>query len=513
MKALLSTYDRTGLADFARALVDAGFELVSTGGTGAALTDAGLAVTQVSDLTGSPEMMDGRVKTLHPVIHGGILARRDLHSDLAELAEHGIDTIDLVACNLYPFVETVTQDGAALGDALEKIDIGGPTMVRAAAKNFPGVIVVVTPSDYGWIAERLAGGMDGSPLSTITLSERRALARKAFQHVASYDTAVSQYLGNGDLLSGAEVTLGYARRAGLRYGENPHQQASVYANPLASGGIVRAEQLHGMELSFTNFLDADAAWRTVTDFGEPAVTVVKHTNPCGLAIHADQPTAYRRAFGGDSVSAYGGIVGFNRTVTTATAEAMRGVLYHIAVAPDYEPGALKILRKRNQLRILKAAAPTGPGEGIDVRSISGGALIQAVDAIDEDPTSWKVVTKRKPTPAQLEDLAFAWKACKHIKSNTIVLAKDRTLVGMGAGQPNRVTSVHLALRIAEDKARSSVMASDAFLPFPDNVDLAAEGGVAAIAQPGGSMRDGEVIEAADRLDMAMVFTGRRHFRH
>ena len=513
MKALLSTYKRTGLTDFARSLVDAGFELVSTGGTGGALTDAGFAVTQVSDLTGSPEMMDGRVKTLHPVIHGGILARRDLESDLAELAEHGIDTIDLVACNLYPFVETVTQGAVELGDALEKIDIGGPTMVRAAAKNFPGVIIVVDPSDYGWIGEKLADAVGGETLSAITPDERRTLARKAFQHVASYDTAVSQYLGNGDLLSGTEVTLGYARHAGLRYGENPHQPASVYANPLASGGIVRAEQLHGIELSFTNFLDADAAWRTVTDFAEPAVTVVKHTNPCGLAIHDDQPTAYKRAFEGDSVSAYGGIVGFNRAVTAATAEAMRGVLYHIAVAPDYEPAALEILRKRKQLRILKAAPATGPGEDVDVRLVSGGALIQGVDAIDEDATSWKVVTKRKPTAAQLKDLAFAWKAGKHIKSNTIVLAKDRTLVGMGTGQPNRVTSVHLALRIAEDKARDSVMASDAFIPFPDNVELAAEGGVVAVAQPGGSLRDDEVIEAANRLNIAMVFTGVRHFKH
>ena len=261
MKALLSVSDKAGLVDLGRALVEAGFELVSTGGTGGALADAGLAVTQVSDLTGSPEMMDGRVKTLHPVIHGGILARRDLESDLAELADHGIDTIDLVACNLYPFVETVAQDEVSLADALEKIDVGGPTMVRAAAKNFPGVIVVVDPSDYGWIGERLAGASDGSPLAAVTLEERRALARKAFQHVALYDTAVSQYLADGDLLSAAEVTLGFARSAGLRYGENPHQQASVYSNPMASGGIVRAQQLHGIELSFTNFLDADAAWR------------------------------------------------------------------------------------------------------------------------------------------------------------------------------------------------------------------------------------------------------------
>ena len=513
MKALLSVSDKAGLVDLGRALVEAGFELVSTGGTGGALADAGLAVTQVSDLTGSPEMMDGRVKTLHPVIHGGILARRDLESDLAELAYHGIDTIDLVACNLYPFVETVAQDEVSLADALEKIDVGGPTMVRAAAKNYPGVIVVVDPSDYGWIGERLAGAATGGPLAAVTLEERRALARKAFQHVALYDTAVSQYLADGDVLSGAEVTLGFARNAGLRYGENPHQQASVYSNPMASGGIVRAQQLHGIELSFTNFLDADAAWKTVTDFAGPAVTVVKHTNPCGLAVHDHQPTAYRRAFEGDSVSAYGGIVGFNRPVTAATAEAMRGVLYHIAVAPDYEPGALEILRRRRQLRILKVAPAAGPGEEVDLRLVTGGALIQTIDSIDEDPASWRVVTARSPSEAELRDLAFAWRAAKHVKSNTIVLAKDNTLVGMGAGQPNRVTSVHLALRIAGEKSKGSSLASDAYFPFADNIEMAASGGVSSIAQPGGSIRDEEVIAAANEADLAMVFTGTRHFKH
>ena len=508
MKALISVYDKTGIVDFARALQGSGFELVSTGRTCSALTDAGLQVRQVSDLTGFPEILDGRVKTLHPTVHAGILARRDVPSHIEQLAEHRIDTIELVAVNLYPFVETVSRDGTTLDDALENIDIGGPTMIRAAAKNFPHVVVVVDPTDYEWVAQRLSES--GSPL---TMDERKRLARKAFQHVALYDSAISRYLSHGDAMAGTEVTLGYAKLHDLRYGENPHQQGVVYSDPLSTGGIVKAKQLHGIEMSFTNILDADAAWRAVSDFSEPGVAVVKHTNPCGLAIHPDQPTAYRRAFEGDSVSAYGGIVGFNRSVTAATAEAMRGVLFHIIVAPGYESDALAILKKRKQTRILEVSPSNGPLEGLDVRSVSGGALFQTIDSIEEDPASWEVATERRPTEAQLRDLAFAWKAMKHIKSNTIVLAKDEAMVGMGAGQPNRVTSVHLALRIAGDKAEASVLASDAFFPFADSVEMASEGGVVAVAQPGGSIRDEEVIAAADRLGLAMVLTGTRHFKH
>ena len=507
MRAVLSVSNREGILDFALALHRAGFELVSTGGTGGYLEDGGLPITQVSEVTGLPEMLDGRVKTLHPNIHGGILARRDLPDHLDQLDLHGIAPIDFVVVNLYPFVETVSRDGVTLQDALENIDIGGPTLIRAAAKTFPDVAVVVDPSDYDWIAERLDGR------GALTRDERRELARKAFQHVAWYDTAVAGYLGGGAAPAGDEITLGYTRLAELRYGENPHQQAAVYADALSSGGIVKAERLHGDEMSFTNFLDADAAWAAVSDFDEPAAAVIKHTNPCGLAAHEDQPTAYNRAFEGDSVSAYGGIVGFNRAVTAATAEAMRGVLYHIVVAPDYDPGALEILRKRRQLRILRVAPASGPLAGMDVRKISGGVLLQGADVLREDPGEWKVVTERRPTESEMADLAFAWKVGKHVKSNTIVLAKDNTLVGMGAGQPNRVTSVHLALRIAGEKARGSALASDAFMPFADNVEMAAEGGVTAIAQPGGSIRDDEVIAAADRLGMAMVFTGVRHFKH
>ena len=511
MRALLSVYNREGIVDFARALHRAGFELVSTGGTGGHLADAGLPVTQVSDVIGFPEILDGRVKTLHPRIHGGILARRDLPDHREELARHDIDPIDFVVVNLYPFVETVSRDGVTTQDALENIDIGGPTLIRAAAKTFPDVAVVVDPSDYGWIAERLDAASGGT--MDLSQDERRGLARKAFQHVAWYDTAVAGYLGGGARPSGDEITLGYTKLAGLRYGENPHQEAAVYGDALSAGGIVRAEQLHGGAMSFTNFLDADAAWEVVSDFTEPAAAVIKHANPCGLAVHDDQPTAYRRAFEGDSMSAYGGIVGFNRIVTAATAEAMRGVLYHIIVAPDYESEAVDVLRKRRQLRILRVEPAAGPLAATDVRRVSGGALVQSANVLTEDPAGWKVVTERRPTESEMEDLAFAWKAGKHIKSNTIVLARDNTLVGMGAGQPNRVTSVHLALRIAGEKARGSSLASDAYMPFADNVELAAEGGVAAIAQTGGSIRDDEVIEAADRLGMAMVFTGVRHFKH
>ena len=507
MKALLSTSDRTGLMDFAQALHGAGFELVSTGGTGGALADAGLPVQEVAELTGFPEILDGRVKTLHPKVHGGILARRDLDSHTAELDRHGIGTIDLVAVNLYPFVETVTTPGTTLGEALEKIDIGGPTLLRAAAKNFPHVIVVVDPADYGWLTERLAAR------EPVTRDERRALAQKAFQHVALYDTAVAHYLrGDSDDMPEA-VTLGYERAAEVRYGENPHQQAAVYADPLATGGIVRAEQLLGPELSYNNFLDGEAAWRVVSDFPEPAAVVVKHNNPCGLAIDVDQAAAYRKAYEGDSMSAYGGIVAFNRTLTAAAARAMRGVLYHVVIAPDFEPEALAILKRRKQARVLRVAPATGAAERLDVRRVSGGALLQTADDVSVDPSSWVTKSKREPTGDELLDLAFAWRAAAHVKSNSIVLASGSALVGMGAGQPNRVTSVHLALRAAGDRAKGSVLASDAFFPFADGIELAAKGGVTAVAQPGGSLRDDDVIEAVDMLGLAMVFTGTRHFRH
>ena len=501
MKALLSVSDKAGLVELAVTAQTAGFELVSTGGTYRALAEAGLSVRQVSELTGFPEILDGRVKTLHPRVHGGILARRGLDSHVAQLAEHDIDAIDLVVVNLYPFVETVTRSGASLEEALENIDIGGPTLLRAAAKNFPDVIVVVDPADYGWVAERLrdGSGADEGP-GFLSLNERRDLARKVFQHVALYDTTISRYLSDGNGVSAREVTLGYTKLYDLRYGENPHQVATLYSDPLSPGGIAGARQLHGKELSFNNLLDADAAWRVVSDFADPVTAVIKHTNPCGLALHADQVVAYQRAFEGDSVSAYGGIVGFNRPVTAATADAMRGVFYEIVLAPGYEPEALDSLKKRRNLRILEVTPLLRGEREDDVRPITGGALVQNRDDLEEDSSFWKVVTERKPTPEELADLAFAWKAAKHIKSNAIVLAKDNAVVGMGAGQPNRVNSVHLALRIAGEKAEGSVLASDAFFPFADNIELATSGGIVAIAQPGGSIRDAEVTATVPQTD-------------
>ncbi len=507
MKALLSVFDKTDLEVIGRALSDAGYELVSTGNTHRSLEEAGLAARQVSDLTGLPEMLGGRVKTLHPAIHGGILALRDRPDHMTELSDNGIGAIDVVVSNLYPFVDAVSRPGATLGDALENIDIGGPTLIRASAKNFPHVLIVVDPGDYGWLAERMANGP-----GAVSMEERRALAQKAFQHVAAYDTAIARYLREGDPLSGAEITFGYRKASELRYGENPHQSGALYRDPLVSGGIAGASQLHGAPLSYNNILDADAAWRAVTDFEDTAVAVIKHNNPCGLAVHSDQTVAYQRAFEGDTVSAYGGIVAFNRPVQAESARAMRGVFYEVVVAPGYDPDALEALRRRRNLRVLEVPGTQGGG-ALDIRLVSGGALVQTTDALDEDPAAWRVVTDRRPTDREMADLAFAWKAAKHVKSNAIVLVKGLALIGLGAGQPNRVNSVRLSLNAAGDRAAGSVLASDALMPFADNVETAGEAGVAAVVQPGGSIRDGEVIAEANRRGIAMVFTGVRHFRH
>ncbi len=511
MNALLSAYDKTGIADFARVLADAGYGLVSTGGTLKAIQDAGLPVRQVSEVTGSPEILDGRVKTLHPKIHGGLLARRSESTHVAQLEQHSIETIDVVVNNLYPFVETISRPDVTLEDALENIDIGGPAMTRAAAKNFPDVIVIVDPADYGWVGEMISG--DG-----VSLEKRRQLAAKAFQHVALYDTMISEYLrdvdtaeSQADAVFPQELTMGWSRVSIPRYGENPHQAGGVYSTPGEQGGVANARQVHGIDMSYLNYFDADAAWTAANSFDGHGVAIVKHANPCGLAVHEDQAEAYRRALSGDPVSAYGGIVGFNSVVTAETAQAMKGVLFDVIVAPGYETDALEILRGRKRTRILEsgrsASAP------LTVRSISGGVLVQTPDVLEEDPESWKVVTERKPSHDELADLAFAWRACRLIRSNAIVLAKDRTLTGMGAGQPNRVTSVHLAARAAGERAAGSALASDAFFPFADGLELAGESGITAVAQPGGSIRDDEVIEAANRLGMTMVFTGTRHFLH
>jgi len=433
---------------------------------------------------------------------------------MEELAKNKIETIDLVAVNLYPFVQTVSKEGVTLDEALENIDIGGPTMIRAAAKNFPSVIVVVDPADYQPILERLKGG-------GVDLAERKRLAQKAFQHVAIYDTAISQYLRQDTEGFPEEMTIALKKRYGLRYGENPHQQAAFYAEPVVGArqdtGITWAKQLWGKELSFNNILDADAAWGVVTDFSAPTVAIIKHTNPCGLASHSDITEAYRRALSGDPVAAFGGIVACNRAIDLATAEEISQTFYEIVIAPEYKADALKLLQRKKNLRLLVAGLPPDYGKAsagyLDLRRVKGGLLVQTSDSLPEDSVSLKTVTKRKPTQAEIEDLFFAWRAVKHVKSNAIVLVKDKTLLGMGAGQPSRIVSAQIAKEKAGEKTRGSVLASDAMFPFPDVVEAAAAGGVTAIIQPGGSVRDEDSIKAADKHNIAMVFTGVRHFRH
>jgi len=514
MRAIISVFDKTGVVDFAKGLKKLGFEIFSTGGTQKALEEAKVPVESVSGLTGFPEILDGRVKTLHPIIYGGILARRDLPDHMTQLAKNKIETVDLVAVNLYPFVQTIAREGVTLDEALENIDIGGPSMIRASAKNFPGVIVVVDPNDYQLILEKLkAGGIE--------IAERKRLAQKAFQHVATYDTAISQYLRQDTEGFPEEMTFALKKRYGLRYGENPHQQAAFYAEQVVgtekSTGITWAEQLSGKELSFNNILDADAAWGAVTDFAAPTVSVIKHTNSCGLASHEDIAEAYRRAFSGDTVAAFGGIVAANRKVTLAIAEAMKPVFYEIVIAPEYEPEALKMLKRKKDLRILMANLPPGYGQAepayLDFRRVKGGFLVQTSDSVPETAVNLKTVTNRTPTNEEIADLLFAWRAVKHIKSNAIVLVKNKTLLGMGAGQPSRIISAQIAIEKAGDKAAGSVLASDAMFPFPDVVEAAAKARITAIVQPGGSIRDEDSIKMADEHNIAMVFTGERHFRH
>ena len=511
MRALLSVYDKSGIEELAKTLSDNGFDLISTGGTYNQIINnkhfLNIKVSQVSDITKFPEILNGRVKTLHPKIHGGILARRELDSHQEEINKHDIDLIDMVVVNLYPFLQIVSDPNVTFEDAIENIDIGGPTMIRAAAKNYKNVLVVVDPLDYDWVKEKIIAHIEFSD------SERKNLARKAFSHVAFYDSVISNWLNDNSFLDSEEFTASFKKLETLRYGENPHQEAGIYVDSLGTGGVAKAEQLHGLPMSYTNYLDSDGAWSTVTGFDESACVVVKHTNPCGIALNEDQVIAYKNAFDGDSVSAYGGIVAFNRTITALTAEAMKGVFFDIIIPPDYEKEALDIFKNRKRTRILQAESPSGNKLELTLKSISGGVLIQTSDSINENYSDWKVVTKRQPTKKEWEDLYFSWRCCKHIKSNTIVLAKNNTLVGMGAGQPNRIVSIHLALRIAGNKAKHASLASDAFMPFADNIEMAAKGGILSVVQPGGSIRDQDVIDAANKFNMTMVFTGIRHFNH
>ncbi|OGO51222.1 MAG: bifunctional phosphoribosylaminoimidazolecarboxamide formyltransferase/IMP cyclohydrolase [Chloroflexi bacterium RBG_16_68_14] len=520
MRAIIAPYDKTGATELARGLLELGWEVYATSGSQRHLQQAGLSVRGISELTGFPEILDGRVKTLHPAVHAGLLARRDRPEHLRELEEHDLRLIDLVAVNLYPFVETVARPDVRLEDALEQIDIGGPAMLRAAAKNFPHVLPLVDPADYRPVLEALCAKGGAVPLE-----ERRRLAAKAFQHVALYDTAIASYLRGEEAGLPGAVTIALRKRWDLRYGENPHQQAAFYVDaPTPSGpvGMAAAEQLHGKQLSYVNILDADAAWNAACDFDGPAVAIVKHANPCGLAANPDVVEAWRRALAGDPISAFGGIVAVNRPVAVELARAIREskhptsgqrLFLEIVIAPNFEDEALALLGKSRDLRILRAPLIEPGAQRFEVRQVVGGMLMQTPDQVGDNQVELRVVTQRQPTEQELADLRFAWKAVKHVKSNAIVLAKDGAMVGVGAGQPNRVTSVFLALRAAGERADASALASDAYFPFADSVEQAAEGGVRAVIQPGGSLRDQEVIDACDRLGVAMVFTGYRHFRH
>jgi phosphoribosylaminoimidazolecarboxamide formyltransferase/IMP cyclohydrolase len=503
-RALLSVYDKTGLIEFARGLNHLGFELIASGGTARTLSEAGLPVTPVETVTGYPELLGGRVKTLHPAIHAGILARRT-PDHLNELQARRLAPIDLVAVNLYPFRETVFRKDVTLEEALEQIDIGGVALLRAAAKNFPSVLVLCDPGDYTHVLQALRqNGID--------IEMRRRLALKAFQHTSSYDAAVATYL-TGPRQGFPEMwVLGVHKVQDLRYGENPHQQAAFYRLEGQPSGF---EQLQGKELSYNNLLDLDAAWGLVQEFAEPTVAIIKHTNPCGCASADSLSEAYCLALAADPVSAFGSIIAVNRPLDVTTAEAMTNLFIEVLVAPDYSSEALVCLASKRNCRVVRAQ-PVTPLT-FALRSLRDGFLVQTPDEQMEPPIAWKVVTDRRPTEQELIVLSFAWKVCKHVKSNAIVLARSEGkalgIVGVGAGQMSRLDSVHIATKKAGERARGSVLASDAFFPFSDGVEAAAQAGVTSIVQPGGSVRDEEIIATANRLGLAMCFTGTRHFRH
>jgi phosphoribosylaminoimidazolecarboxamide formyltransferase/IMP cyclohydrolase len=501
-RALISVSDKTGLEQFTIALQELGVEIISTGGTARFLRERGIGVKEVTEITKFPEILDGRVKTLHPLIHAAILAKRDNPSHMEVLRQLGVEPIDLLVVNLYPFEETVSK-GAGLEEALEQIDIGGPTLLRAAAKNFKSVAVVTNPTRYGEILQELREKGD------LSEETRLRLAKEVFTLTSHYDAAIAGYLGK---LSGEKGFPGilsiYAEKLQeLRYGENPHQAAALYK---WGYGLAEGRKLQGKELSFNNLVDLDAAWSLVREFEEPTAVVIKHTNPCGVASADSISEAYRLARDCDPLSAYGGIVGLNRKVDAKTAEEITSTFIEATVAPGYEEEALRVLSRKPNLRVLESP-PSDQGTDFELKQISGGILVQQRDK--KLLAERKVVTRREPTEKEWRDLLFAWKVVKHVKSNAIVLARERQAVGVGAGQTSRVDSTEIAIRKAGERARGSVLASDAFFPFPDAVEKAAEAGVTAIIQPGGSIRDQQVIETADRLGLAMVFTGIRHFRH
>jgi len=513
-RALLSVSNKDGLLEFAQALHQRGVAMLSTGGTATLLERAGVPVTQVSSHTGFPEIMDGRVKTLHPKIHGGLLGRRNV--DDAVMRQHGIEPIDLLVVNLYPFAATIAKPGCSYEDAIENIDIGGPAMVRAAAKNHDRVAVIVDPADYAVVLDELAR-TDGA-LSEAT---RKRLAAKAFAHTASYDSAVASYLARVNDAGGEfpqSLTLQFQKRMDLRYGENPHQTAAFYRAPDAQGASIgSARQLQGRTLSYNNIADGDTALECVRQFAEPACVIVKHANPCGVAIASDALAAYDRAFKTDPTSAYGGIIAFNRKLTADIARTILDRQFvELIIAPEVDADALEICKRRENVRVLVTDGLAASNARHEYRSVDGGLLVQTRDQGMVGKADLKVVTKRQPTPAELDDLLFAWQVCKYVKSNAIVYVKERMTVGVGAGQMSRVYSSRIAAMKAKDEGLTvagAVMASDAFFPFRDGLDVAAEFGIKAVIQPGGSMRDNEVIAAADEHGMAMVLTGMRHFRH
>ena len=504
--ALLSVSNKTGIVDLARRLVEEfEFDLISSGGTAQTLKDAGLPVTKVSDYTGSPEILGGRVKTLHPRIHGGILARRDIPQHLTDLENNQIRPIDLVVVNLYPFEETIAKPGVTLSDAVEQIDIGGPAMLRAASKNFAHLTVLCDPGQYEEYLQELRENN-----GTASLDFRQKCALKGFSHTASYDQAIAAYLSqqsqNTYNLSGQQLQS-------LRYGENPHQPAAWYQTGTTPTGWAAATKLQGKELSYNNLVDLEAARQIIAEFTDtPAATVIKHTNPCGVALGSTLVEAYQKAFNADAISAFGGIVALNHPIDVATAEELTKTFLECVVAPGCEAPAQEILSAKSKLRILTLPDLTsGPKE--TVKAIAGGFLVQSADDKIADSGEWQVVTERQPTPDELAELLFAWKVCKHVKSNAIVITRDRTTLGVGAGQMNRVGSVKIALEQAGAKAQGAILASDGFFPFDDSVKTAASAGITAIVQPGGSLRDQDSINAANELGLVMVFTGKRHFLH
>ncbi|MHA7967415.1 bifunctional phosphoribosylaminoimidazolecarboxamide formyltransferase/IMP cyclohydrolase [Paenibacillus sp. CAU 1782] len=511
-RALISVSDKTGIVEFSRELAKQGVQIISTGGTFSLLEKEGVPVIGISDVTGFPEIMDGRVKTLHPAVHSGLLAVRDNEEHRKSMEELGLDYIDLVVVNLYPFKQTIAKPGVSYEEAIENIDIGGPTMLRSAAKNHAFVTVVVDAGDYGAVLEELKADGD------TTLETRKRLAAKVFRHTGSYDALISDYLSKqtGEPLP-ETYTVTYEKVQGLRYGENPHQQAAFYKKPLASeGNITTAEQLHGKELSYNNINDANAALSILKEFDEPAVVAVKHMNPCGVGIGANIHEAYQKAYEADPTSIFGGIVAANRTLGAETAELLGAIFLEIIIAPDYTPEALEILSKKKNIRLLKlgelkVAAERQP-EWL-VTSVDGGMLVQESDVHSLKEEDLQIVTDRKPTAEEMKQLLFGWKVVKHVKSNAILLAKDDMTVGVGAGQMNRVGAARIAIEQAGEKAVGAALASDAFFPMGDTVELAAKAGITAIIQPGGSIKDEESIAAANKAGIAMVFTSIRHFKH